>query len=271
MKKLQNFLLLSAILFSTIVKAQDNTAEADCYDAFFKSSTPIKNKTALKLVLKNGKESSVSAFMKANYMEMDPQAGLKDIDGDGTKELIIWNYTGGAHCCDEFYFFKNTGVNKYTFAAKLFAGNTCVDAQNNFSYNLHESFGYFFTCFACGLVSDEEGAKPSEIKYVADLSVKYTGGKLQIQPGTEGLKATIKKNLSLIKKLGWDGGIKEADFDDGRRKELALNLAAFYFSFGKNLVETKALFTANYPFKDAPKVWTQFVENLNNVKKSNDF
>lgn len=252
--------------------AQDDTsAVADCYVAFFKSSTPVKNKSSQKLVLKNGKETTLSAFMKENYMEVDTQAGIKDVDGDGKKELIIWNYTGGAHCCDEFYFFKEAGLNRYSFAGKLFAGNTCVDAQNNFSYSLHESFGYFFTCFACSLPADQEGATPDDIKYVADLTVIYKNGKLQIQPGTGALKATIKKNLSLIKKLGWDGGVKEADFDDGRRKELALNLAAYYFLFGKNLVETKSLFTANYPFKDATKVWTQFVQNLNSVKRNNDF
>jgi hypothetical protein len=69
--------------------------------------------------------------------------------------------------------------------------------------------------------------------------------------GDETLRQTIVKNLRYIKKPGWDGGVKEPDFDAGRRKELAFNLAVYYFSFGQNFTATKELFTTYYSFKDA--------------------
>ncbi len=269
MKKFLFLFLFFITCCKNNIEAQTDST-ADCFDAFFTSSTPIKNKSSVKLLVEKGKTTTLAVFTKADG-ETKPMAGLKDLDGDGVKELIVWDYTGGAHCCDEFYFFKSSGANQYSYVAKLYAGNTCVDAQNNFVYNLHESFGYFFTCFACGLTSDEDGKQTKGLTVIDDINLHYKAGKLLIQSGDAALKSTIKKNLVYIKNLGWDGGVPDDEFDDGRRKELALNLAAYYFLFGKNLVETKSLFTTYYPFKDAAKVWTQFMQNLNNVKKNNDF
>jgi hypothetical protein len=201
-----------------------------------------------------------------NTKELPIQMGLKDLDGDGAKELMLWNYTGGAHCCDVFYFFKNVSGNKYSYAGELYAGNTCIDDDNVFLYDLHEHFGYFFTCFACGL---EE--KPDSFSYVYTLPVTYKKGKLQIQPGDESLLKNIKSNLAYIQNLGWDKGPDKDGFDDGRRKEVALNLATYHFSFGKNLAATKKLFDTYYRFADASKVWKAFLEGLNQVKTSNGF
>lgn len=261
-------LFLFALLNST---AQNDTAMTDCYETFFKSSTPVKNKSSVKLVLENGKETTLSAFIKSNSVEgplegVGMHVGLKDLDGDKKKELVTWNFTGGAHCCDEFYFFKNTGPNKYSYTAKLFAGNTCVDGQNNFAFDLLETFGYFFTCFACGLEKEDKNGKPTGLEYIANVNLRYANGKMVVVPGDEVVKQKITKNLQYIKKLGWDGGVKEDDFDDGRRKELAINLAVYYFSFGQNLTNTRQLFSAYYPFKDATKVWKAFAESLANVK-----
>lgn len=61
------------------------------------------------------------------------------------------------------------------------------------------------------------------------------------------------------------------DQDDGFRKEIALNLAVFYYSFGKNMLETQKLFNKYYKFPDTKKVWAAFVKNLGYIKKESDF
>lgn len=251
--------LLPFVFFSVACLAQD-----DCYDKFFAKGSRVKNPAAV-TVLAGNKEQKLTAFLKANYIARDEKMALIDVDRNGSKELVLHNFTGGAHCCDEWYFFTATAPNKYTLSAKLFAGNVCVQ-DSLFVFDLHESFGYFFTCFACGLEKEVKAGRPTGLSAVNSVNLRYRNGKMEAVPGTETLRQAVAKNLQLIKKLGWDGGVKEGEFDDGRRKETALNLAAFYFSFGQNLPATKSLFAAHYPWKDADRVWKDFVSGLNHLK-----
>lgn len=256
------------LLFSpAFAQITTDTTEGDCYEAFFSSGTKVANQSKILLTLKNKKTVSVSNFLKQNpgiqnYMT------LKDLDRDGTKELIIYNFTGGAHCCDEFYFFRNTAPNRYQLTNKIFAGHTCVD-KDTFYFSFTEPFGYFFTCYACGLSPDDKAT--SNVEYVYGVGLKYVKGKLQILRGDEELRQKINNNLEIISKLKWDGGAGDEKFDDGRRKEVALNLATYYYSFGKNINDTKSLFYKYYKFKDANKVWTDFFTTLRHMMSTNDF
>ncbi|GAA4732774.1 hypothetical protein [Flavisolibacter ginsenosidimutans] len=261
MKK--NLLPAALIFLSTFCFAQNGE---DCYDKFFAKGTRVKNTNAITVVA-NKKEQTLSRFIKANYIAMEEKMALIDVDKDGSKELVLHNFSGGAHCCDELYFFKNIGPNKYELTAKLFAGNTCV-SDSLFVFDVHEGFGYFYTCFACGLEKEDKKGQPTGLEYVTSVDLRYRNGRIEVVQGNEALKQKINKNLQYVKKLGWDGGVKEGDFDDGRRKEVALNLAVYYFSFGQNLAATKQLFTTYYPWKDAGKIWKDFVVLLANEKKN---
>ena len=80
-------------------------------------------------------------------------------------------------------------------------------------------------------------------------------------PGDNELKATINDNLSILGKRPYKKLSDDMDFDDGLRKAVALNLAVFHYSFGRNMVETKKLFDKYYRFPDAKKSMERVFKN----------
>lgn len=258
--------VLLLLIFPLFSFAQGETLN-DCFDAFFNSAAKVKNTTAVK-ILTNKKSQTLASYLKENVSGLEQHIGLKDLDSDKIAELVIYNFTGGAHCCDEIYIFRNTGVNQFTLAAKLFAGNTCISGTT-FLFDFAEPFGYFYTCYACELEGKKKGRELYE--RIANISLQYKAGKMTVVPGDVALKEKLLRNLRYIKSLGWDGGAKDGEFDDGRRKALAQALAVYYFSFGKNITESKSLFSAAYPYKDAAAVWKDFAASLANIQRQNSF
>lgn len=280
MKPSFRFLLPAFLLLSVSASAkfffqqqtQDTSIDTeDCYEKFFASCEPVSAPAKTILILKNQKAVSLKNVFKYTgadtSMGIGTQQGLKDLDNDGKKELVLYDYTGGAHCCDEFYVFKNIAPNKYQYVAKTFAGDVCINDKNEFIYSFYQQYGYFFTCFACEY-PDSSDAGP---KSVNSIALRYNNGKLKVVTGDQELKNTIIDNLGKLKEQPYQKLQDEADQDDGLRKEFALNLAVYYYSFGRNLVQTKMLFGKYYRFPDAKKVWTEFVTILNGIKKESDF
>ena len=259
-------------VFQDTLHAVDSVInQEDCYDKFFQQSEKISSPDKTMLVKKNGKTVSLTAFLKTNPPDIlianQSQFGLADLDNDGKKELVIYNYTGGAHCCDEFYIFKNIALNKYQYAAKTFAGDVCIMDKNEFTYNFYQQFGYFFTCFACEY-QDTSDVAPGPLR---NIVLKYSKGRLMVIPGDKELRSMINDNLGKLKEQPYEKLSQDYDQDNGLRKEFAFNLAVYYYSFGKNLIETKKLFDKYYKFPDAKKVWSEFVLILAQIKKDNDF
>ena len=243
-----------------------DTIDSDnCLDRFF--TNPIHPDTKTFLVLPKGKVMTTAAFKKANDDEEYMKIGLTDLDHDGKKELLIYNYTGGAHCCDELYFFNKIGPNRYQLAAKTLGGVMCADDDNTFHYFFDQHFGYFFTCFACGIEdTTDEGVQP-----VHSIQLRYQKGKLAIVPGTTELKNLIVDNLAKLAEMPYQPIDPDLGQDDGTRKEFAMNLAVYYFSFGKNLPATKLLFTKYYNHPDKTAVWNEFSKTLQYVRADNNF
>lgn len=239
---------------------------------FFQEGEKIKSTAKVSLLMKDKKTRSLTAFLKSMG---DPALGeavyadhvIADLDKDGRKELLIYNYTGGAHCCDELYIFKNTAPNKYQQVAKLFAGNTIITKKNEFIYDFHEQFGYFFTCFACGY-EDTTGEGPLSN---SAITLRFRNGKLLVTPGNAELKALINDNLGLLGEKPYQPLEDDIAQDDGIRKEFALNLAVYYFSYGRNLTATRQLFTRYYKHPDATKVWNGFARQLRYLQEQNFF
>ena len=63
----------------------------------------------------------------------------------------------------------------------------------------------------------------------------------------------------------------DISFDNGLRKEFAINLAVYYYSFGRNMPATQALFNKYYKFPDAKKVWASFTETIKYIRQENKF
>jgi hypothetical protein len=239
---------------------------ADCFSNFFERTKEVPYVSKTLLITKAGKTISMTAFLKAET-HTEVQYGLIDLDSDGKKELVIYNFSGGAHCCDEFYFFKNIAPNKYQYVAKTFAGNVCVTDENQFLYDFNEQFGYFFTCYACAYEPETEmAANP-----VHNIFLKYNKGKLSVVPGDNELRNQVNDYLGKLSEEPYEKLQNEADQDNGLRKEFAFHFAVYYYSFGRNLTETKKLFDKYYKYPDAKKVWSQFVSILSWIKNQNDF
>jgi hypothetical protein len=231
---------------------------------FFQQNEKIATATKTLLLTKSRKTVSLSSMLTnlGNYADH----ALADLDKDGKKELLLYNYTGGAHCCDEIYIFKNTAANKYQHVAKLSAGNTVITDSSTFIYSFLEPFGEFFSCYTCGYVDSADEA-PIKVK---SIELKYKKGVMSITRGDQELRSKINDNLGKLAEIPYEKfdiiGAKE----NGVRKEFALNLAVFYFSFGKNLSETKKLLGKYYKFPDQAMVSREFVRVLNTIKKESD-
>ncbi len=246
--------------------------EPDPTTIFFQQGEKTKTPGKVILVTKSRKAISLANFLKSMVADVTDfplytDYAFADMDNDGKKELLVSNYTGGAHCCDEIYIFKNISPNKYQHVAKLFAGNTIITKEKEFIYDFHEQFGYFFTCFACGYTDTTDGA-PVEIR---SITLKYNKGKMVVTPGDQELKSIINDNLGKLGEQPYEKLSDDIDQDNGLRKEFTLNLVVYYYSYGRNMVETQKLFNKYYKYPDAKKVWAAFVKQMQYMKRDNDF
>lgn len=253
-----------------VMYAKDSAVvpETEATVLFFQNSERLSEKDIAKttVITKARKTVKLSAFLKNDKIQFADQV-LADLDNDGKKELLVSGYTGGAHCCDDIYIFKNIALNKYQYAARLFAGHTIINTEKEFTYSFAEHLGYFFTCYACWY-TDTSDAAPVDL---SEVTMKYSKGKMIIAAGDKELRSTINDNLDKLGELVTDMPDDGLGQDDGIRKAVAMNLAVYYYSFGKNLIETQKLFNKYYKHKDAKKVWAEFAKSLNNIKSMNDF
>ena len=257
---------------SAFVMYQKDSAvipETDPTVVFFQNNERLTTEAVKKIsvVTKSKKLTTLATFLKGQSMMDYPDVVLADLDKDGKKELLIYNFTGGAHCCDEIYIFKNIAPNRYQHVVKLFGGHTIITKDNEFEFSFDESFGYFFTCYACGY-EDTSDAAPIPLRRI---SMKYNNGKVTVAPGDGELKNIINDNLGKLGELPYEKLEDEVAMDNGLRKGFAMNLAVFYYSFGRSLATTQQLFNKYYKYPDAKKVWTAFIKNLLYIKKDNDF
>ncbi|HYC40345.1 MAG TPA: hypothetical protein VEB63_07630 [Chitinophagaceae bacterium] len=251
---------------TTVVVDDDTTwTETYCMDDFFETNEKVTNPARTYLVTKSKKTISLKTFL--NTLAMAPDHMLKDLDGDGKKELVISHFTGGMHCCDEVFVYRPVAPNKYQYVFKTFAGNACMTEDGTLAFDFYESYGYFFTCYACAYADTSE---PAPIA-VTSIRLRYHKGKVQVVPSDPELRSRIRDNLAKLSEKPYQPLREDFDQDDGLRKAFALNLAVYHYTFGRNLATTKKLFDQFYKFPDAKVVWGEFVRLLNWIRSKNDF
>ena len=283
------FLLILLVITGFIAAAQETDSvlfqrdsvvelNVDPTTIFFQNGEKAPDPGKIIVITKTGKAVTLTNLLKS----MDLNSGKRvdgsvtnelvdytfaDLDNDNKKELVIFNFTGGAHCCDEIYIYKNSVPNKYQQVVKMVGGHTVITKQRKFAFSFDESFGYFFTCYACGFTDTTDKA-PIPLR---SILLQYNKGKISVIPGDKELRKTINDNLGKLGELPFGKLDDELAMDEGFRKEVAMNLAVFYYSFGKNMAETQKLFTKYYKYPDAKKVWSAFTKSLLYIKKENDF
>jgi hypothetical protein len=238
--------------------------EGDCYDSFYASMEKIKD-TSSYSILSGSETIPLLRFIKEELMEHYVHLGFKDLDGDGKKELILLNYTGGMHCCDEIYIYEQITANRYQQRVKLFAGNTCVSKDNIFSYGLYEQLGYFYSCYACLYEDSAKGllAPPP-------LTFKYNAGKLVLTNDTASMNRIVIKNVTFLAALTLNP-MKEDWEETGVRKMYALQIATWYFINGRDEQKTKRLFNQFYQATDRKKVWEELLEHIKTIETESTF
>lgn len=282
-------LLMLSVIAGLIVHAQETDSvlyqrdsvvelNADPTTIFFQNGEKATDPGKIVIITKTGKPQTLNNLLITIGLNSGKWADgsaanelidytFADLDNDNKKELVISNFTGGAHCCDEIYIYKNIAPNKYQYVVKMAGGHTVITKQRKFAFSFDESFGYFFTCYACGYTDTTDKA-PFPLR---SILLQYNKGKMSVIPGDKKLRNTINDNLGKLSELPFGKLDDQLAMDEGFRKEVAMNLAVFYYSFGRNMPETQKLFSKYYKYPDAKMVWTAFTKSLLFIKKDNDF
>lgn len=246
-------------------KETDRLVYVDCYEGFFKDLPLLSDSDRVVLTARNGDTVKFKKFFREDLGSKYARYGLKSIDADTIPELIVYNYTGGAHCCDELYVFGKE-KDSYAFRAKLYGGFICIDPVTNIiTYSLNETLGYFFSCYACGFSDSTKG-----FQTIREIELAYKGGKFEVKPYAPATEKQVLHNLAVLKEHGFEE-IVEGLMDSGWRKEFAMNFAVWHYNHGQNWNETKKLFDKYYTFKDAARIWKEFYSTLEDAKKENTF
>ncbi|MBC8033547.1 MAG: hypothetical protein H7Y03_05340 [Chitinophagaceae bacterium] len=244
----------------TTAKVSDTLVYEDCYEKFFQGLGKVNDSGDVMLTLKNGSKVTFKSFAETDMAGRYARYGVKSLDNDTTPELVVYNYTGGAHCCDEIHIFSRQGAD-YSFKAKLFGGFVCIDpATNIFTYSLNETLGYFFACYACGFSDSTSG-----FKTIREIQLRYAQGKLELVPYDAATGKQLIRNLEILNKHGYEE--LEGLMDNGWRKEFAMNFAVWHYNNGKNWNKTKKIYDKYYTFKDATGVWKELYTSLKDAGK----
>ena len=260
------FLLVAVSFFSFMTEAQERDTlmyqrdsailpSIDQTVLFFQQAEKPADLSKTMVITKAGKTVSLATLIKPMW---NPDLALTDLDNDEKKELLVYQYTNEKSgvfnaANDEIGFYKNTGNKKYQYAGKLSGGHSSITSSKEFIFSLDYYFDKFLNCSNCNF-SDTSDDAPIPLHTV---TVKYVKGKLTVVKGDQELRSMISDNLG---KLGERA--VPVDPGDGIRKEIAMNLAVYYYSFGKNLVATKTLFSKYYKQPDAKKIWIAFTKQL---------
>ncbi len=251
----------TTLQMDSIAKAPDSLVYADCYEKFFQGLQTLNDSAHVVLTLRNGKKVKFAHFAANDMGGKYARYGIKSLDGDTIPELIMYNYTGGAHCCDELYIFGREKEG-YVYKSRLFGGFVCIDpATNVFTFSLNETLGYFFSCYACGF-SDST----TDFKTIREIELQYAGGRLQLKRYDSATEKQLFRNLEVLKKHGYQE-IEGELMDNGWRKEFAMNFAVWHYNNGKNWNSTKTIFDKYYSFPDSVSVWKEFYTSLRDTEK----
>lgn len=237
----------------------------DCNNRFFSLSPRLADTANMRLKLTNGHEVNWHQFQNDELMSSQVRWATTNLNNDTARELLVLNYTGGAHCCDEVYVFEKQPA-FYVQKAKLFGGFICIDAASKlFTFSFNEALGYFFACYACGF-ADSNG----RFKVIREIELRYDDGRFVVVPYLPDTEKQLYQNLDLLAAHKYEH-MEEGLMDSGWRKEFAMNFAVWHYNHGKNWVSTKALFDKYYKFKDAARVWKEFRNTLLEMERENDF
>ncbi len=218
----------------------------------------------LVLILNNGSQMKFSDFPSSDYLRENKdwkKFSFTDIDNDDIPELTINFFTGGAHCCFEYFIFKQISKNtfKQIFTFEGGEGALTIDGSE-IKINFFEQIGYFFTCYACG-ISDSLPHK----YFSPQITLNYSKDKFTLAPTDDYLNKTIIEDLEYLKNRTVPIMDTTDNMDDGTRRAFAERIITYFFNNHENLYATKILFQTYYFGEDRTMIWDNIEKQIANI------
>lgn len=185
-----------------------------------------------------------------------------DIDKDGTNELLLEYFTGGAHCCFIYRVFKKVQEDTYKMIYYHNGGENSFSIKNKTLYAyFYEKLGYFHSSYASRM--DDKLPYKYNLAYYRKV---YDKGVFRLAETDEALNGKIIKNLEFLKTIP-PQTYQSKSLDDGIRKSYAEHIIAYYYNNNENIVLTKKVFDKYYLASDANAIFKEIVAQINDISK----
>jgi uncharacterized protein YlzI (FlbEa/FlbD family) len=192
-----------------------------------------------------------TVFRKLPYTdEMKINKKWIDFDGDGIDELYLDYFSGGCHCCVYTYVFKK--INSHTYRQILSRINDDKLKLNGKKITEHQysKFGYFFTCFGCGVNEDSLVGE----YFFPEATFEMKNGKFYYSAAVD-VALNNKIINALIRLQKFPIPTVNDGMDNGTRKLYAKLIAIYYLNNKCNKLLSKKLFFKYYKSSDVKIVW----------------
>src|SRR5690554_272676 len=146
---LRNFLLFSFFLMANECKAQNENGS----DFLLPSGLSLPKTESEKITIHFKDQSSLklSDYPNIKYSSMWPAETLRqvliDLDGDGSKELIVQHFSDGAHRSYIFNLFKR--VDDINYSEIISRENIILKEDNILRIWLYGELGLHLSCYGC--------------------------------------------------------------------------------------------------------------------------
>jgi hypothetical protein len=219
--------------------------------------TEIKQPEVI-LLVKN-KEISLYNF-PSDELKDSKEVKYIDVNSDGTNEILIEYFTGGAHCCYEYSIFQKRDNGKYSILYEFSGGENSVKLKGNkLTINFYEQLGYFYSSYANRI--DDKLPYKYNLSYINKV---YKNGIYQLAPTDEGFNQKIIKNLEYLSTIP-PTNYQSKKNDEGIRKAYAEHITAYYFNNQENIVTTKKVFDKYYKGNDGNQIFKEILELFNSL------
>jgi hypothetical protein len=210
-------------------------------------------------LLVNNKVISLNNF-PSEELKDSKEVKYIDVNSDGTNEILIEYFTGGAHCCFEYSIFQKRDNGKYSIIYEFSGGENSVKLKGNkLTINFYEQLGYFYSSYANRI--DDKLPYKYNLSYINKV---YKNGIFQLAPTDEGFNQKIVKNLEYLSTIP-PTNYQSKKNDEGIRKAYAEHITAYYFNNQENIVTTKKVFDKYYKGNDGNQIFKEILELFNSL------
>jgi hypothetical protein len=192
-------------------------------------------------------------ILLADYKDKLREAGarfegytLADIDSDGTSELLLNVYSGGAHCCSELIVLRQIAPDTFRSVHTFNNQYTVLAGDEVHDYVMPD---YYHTCHACW----------QRYQRLLDPVARYRlkDSHFFLAPALENIDTTLfVSELSRLSTIPIPQLKSQYDQDSGERAAYASVLLAYYY-YTYDLNTTKRWFTKYYLASDAEQIWAE--------------